>query len=143
MKTSFKTKEEAIASRKWLLVDADGQPLGRLASKVAAILRGKHNPSFVPHNDTGDFVIVINADKVAMSGKKGENEFYYRHTGFVGGIKRKNRGEVLAKNPEWVVKRAVKGMLPRTSLGRKQLTKLKVYAGADHPHQAQQPQVLN
>ncbi|HQH26922.1 MAG TPA: 50S ribosomal protein L13, partial [Oligoflexia bacterium] len=130
-------------SRKWLLVDADGQPLGRLASKVAAILRGKHNPSFVPHNDTGDFVIVINADKVAMSGKKGENEFYYRHTGFVGGIKRKNRGEVLAKNPEWVVKRAVKGMLPRTSLGRKQLTKLKVYAGADHPHQAQQPQVLN
>lgn len=143
MKTSFKTKEEAIASRKWLLVDADGQPLGRLASKVAAILRGKHNPSFVPHNDTGDFVIVINADKVAMSGKKGENEFYYRHTGFVGGIKRKNRGEVLAKNPEWVVKHAVKGMLPRTSLGRKQLTKLKVYAGADHPHQAQQPQVLN
>ncbi len=140
MTTRFLTKEEALAARKWQIVDADGQTVGRLASKVASILRGKQNPSFNPHNDTGDFVVVINAEKVRFSSNKGAREVYYRHTGFVGGLKTQTKGEVLKKNPEWVITHAVKGMLPHNTLGRKQLTKLKVYQGSEHPHQAQQPQ---
>ena len=143
MKTPFKTREEAIAERKWVLIDAQGKSLGRLASQVASNLRGKNNPHYLPHEDTGDFVVVVNADKVTMTGKKAANEFYYRHTGFVGGIKRRNKGDVLSSDPAWVIWHAVKGMLPRTSLGRKQLLKLKVYLGTEHPHTAQRPQAIS
>jgi large subunit ribosomal protein L13 len=143
MKTRFRTNEESLAKRGWVLIDASGQAVGRLSSKIAAILRGKNNPSFATHNDSGDFVVVINAAKIVFTGKKAENECYYRHSGFVGGIKSKNKGELLASHPELVLKHAVKGMLPHTSLGRRQLTKLKVYNGAEHPHTAQQPKVIN
>jgi len=139
MKTSFKTKEQALAGRKWIVVDADGQTVGRLASKIAAALRGKNSPSFNPHNDTGDFVVVINVEKLRFSASKATKELYYKHTGFVGGLKSRSKGDVLAQKPEWVLKHAVKGMLPHTTLGRKQLTKLKIYHGAAHPHSAQQP----
>ena len=120
-----------------------GQTVGRLASKIASMLRGKNNPNFNPHNDTGDFVVVINAERVSFSAGKGKKESYYKHSGFVGGLKVRNKSDMLAKSPEWVIQHAVKGMLPHTSLGRKQLTKLKVYRGTEHPHQAQQPQAEN
>ena len=125
--------------RQWHLIDASDVVLGRLASQVATLLRGKHKPIFAPHMDTGDFVIVVNAEKVALSGNKLQDKRAYRHSGYPGGIHSVSYGELLAKHPERVIEKAVKGMLPKNSLGRNMLRKLKVYAGPDHPHQAQQP----
>ena len=127
--------------RKWWVVDAEGKTLGRLASEVAAIIRGKHKPTFTPHVDGGDFVIVINASKVKLTGKKLENKKYYRHSGHPGGLKVTTAKEMLAKKPERMVELAVHGMLPKNRLGERMKLKLKVYAGSEHPHQAQQPQV--
>ena len=126
----------------WLLVDAEGQTLGRLATQIALRLRGKHKPVFTPHVDTGDFIVVINAEKVKLTGKKIEDKKYYRHTGYPGGIRETNAAKMLATKPTDILTIAVKGMLPKNSLGRKMLSKLKVYAGGAHPHQAQQPQPL-
>ena len=130
--------------RKWLLVDAEGVVLGRLASIVANRLRGKHKAMYTPNIDTGDNVIVINADKVRLTGRKAEQDIFYWHTGYPGGIKGRSKGEILAgKHPERVVEKAVERMIPRGPLGREVLRKLRVYAGADHPHEAQQPEVLD
>ena len=126
-------------TRQWHVIDASDVVLGRLASQVAVLLRGKHKPIFAPHVDTGDFVIVINADKVALSGNKLEQKRAYRHSGYPGGLRSVSYGELMDKHPERIVEKAVRGMLPKNSLGRKTLRKLKVYAGPDHPHQAQQP----
>ena len=127
---------------KWYLVDANGAVLGRLASTVASRLRGKHNPLFTPHMDTGDWVIVINADKVILTGRKWDQKKYYRHSGYIGGLKEIPAKKLVEKRPEDLVRFAVKGMLPKNRLGRKLYKKLKVYAGEQHPHQAQQPEVL-
>jgi large subunit ribosomal protein L13 len=121
----------------WRVVDADGQALGRLASQVAGLLRGKHRPTFAEHMDVGDYVIVVNAARLRLTGNKARDRLYYRHSTYPGGFKAVPLGEVLERHPERVVKHAVRGMLPRTALGRKMLRKLKVYAGADHPHAAQ------
>jgi large subunit ribosomal protein L13 len=121
----------------WRVVDAENQPLGRLASQVAGFLRGKHRPIFVEHMDVGDYVIVVNAARVRLTGNKARDKFYYRHSNYPGGFKAISVGEVLERHPERVVKHAVRGMLPHNALGRKMLRKLKIYAGADHPHQAQ------
>jgi len=130
--------------RKWYIVDAEDVVLGRMAAAIANILRGKHKPMFTPHIDCGDHVIVINAEKVRLTGRKREQKTYYRHTGYPGGIKSITAGAVLdGKHPERVVEKAVQRMIPRGSLGRQQLTKLKVYAGPEHPHAAQQPEVLD
>jgi large subunit ribosomal protein L13 len=126
-------------TRQWHVIDASDVVLGRLASQAAVLLRGKHKPIFAPHVDTGDFVIVINADKVALSGNKLEQKRAYRHSGYPGGLRSRSYGEMMEKYPERVVEKAIRGMLPKNSLGRKTLRKLKVYAGPDHPHQAQQP----
>ena len=126
-------------TRQWHVIDASDVVLGRLASQVAVLLRGKHKPIFAPHVDTGDFVIVINADKVALSGNKLEQKQAYRHSGYPGGLRSISYGELMEKRPERIVEKAVRGMLPKNSLGRKTLRKLKVYAGPDHPHSAQQP----
>lgn len=128
--------------RKWYVVDAKGKTLGRVASRVAAILRGKHKPQFTPHVDTGDFVIVVNADKVRLSGKKLDQKIYYRHSQYPGGLKAFTARQMLQSKPEQVIARAVWGMLPHHSLGRRQMRKLKVYAGPDHPHAAQKPEPL-
>ncbi|MGH8824982.1 MAG: 50S ribosomal protein L13 [Jiangellaceae bacterium] len=125
--------------RQWHVIDATDVVLGRLASQAATLLRGKHKPIYAPHVDTGDFVIVINADKVALTGTKREDKVEYRHSGYPGGLRSTSYDELLAKNPRRVVEKAVKGMLPHTTLGRHMLSKLKVYAGPEHPHQAQQP----
>ena len=136
---TFSPKNSDI-TRQWHVIDATDVVLGRLASHVAVLLRGKHKPIFAPHVDTGDFVIVINADKVSLSGAKLEDKKAYRHSGYPGGLRAVSYGELMAKRPERVVEKAVKGMLPKNSLGRKTMSKLKVYAGPTHPHQAQQPQ---
>lgn len=128
--------------RKWYLIDADGVVLGRLASQVAQLLRGKNKPEYTPHVDTGDFVVVINAEKVRVTGNKGLAKEYYRHSGFPGGLKSETFEEAIQKHPERVIEHAVKGMLPKTTLGRAQGLKLKVYAGPDHPHTAQQPEKI-
>lgn len=130
-------------TRGWFIVDAEGQILGRLATRVASVLRGKHKPQFTPHLDTGDFVIVINAEKVKLTGAKLDQKQYRRHSGYPGGLRELWYGKLLEKHPERAVERAVWGMLPKTSLGRKQLRKLKVYRGADHPHGPQKPQILD
>ncbi len=135
---TFSPKDSDI-TRQWHVIDASGVVLGRLASQAAVLLRGKHKPIFAPHVDTGDFVIIINADKVALSGNKLEQKQAYRHSGYPGGLRSVSYGELMEKHPERVVEKAVRGMLPKNSLGRKTLRKLKVYAGPDHPHQAQQP----
>ena len=127
---------------KWYVVDAQGAVLGRLASTVAARLRGKHNPLFTPHVDIGDWIVVINADKVVLTGKKWEKKHYYRHSGYIGGLKTITARKLLEKRPEDLVRFAVKGMLPKNRLGRKMFKKLKVYAGPNHPHAAQQPKPL-
>jgi len=129
--------------RRWHVVDADGLVLGRLATTVASVLRGKHKPTFAPHMDTGDHVIVVNAAKVVLTSDKPDKKFVYRHSGYPGGLTRTSYGQLLSERPEEVVRRAVRGMLPRTRLGRQQLNKLKVYAGAEHPHQAQKPEPLD
>jgi large subunit ribosomal protein L13 len=130
------------AERNWLVVDANGQTLGRLATQLADALRGKRKPEYTPHVDTGDFVIVINAEKISVTGNKRAEKRYYRHSGYPGGLKSRTLEEMLERRPEEVIRLAVKGMLPRNRLARKQLTKLKVYAGTEHPHAAQQPQPL-
>jgi large subunit ribosomal protein L13 len=130
-------------SKDWLVVDADGLVLGRMATEIALRLRGKHKPIFAPHVDTGDHVIVLNASKVVMTADKAGEKKAYRHSGYPGGLKEQSYADMLVTKPEEVVRRAVRGMLPRTRLGRQQLAKLKVYAGAEHPHEAQRPQVLD
>jgi len=137
MKTFVATP--ATRERNWLVVDATGQTLGRLATQIATTLRGKTKPEYTPHVDTGDFVVVVNAEKISVTGKKRTDKLYYRHSGYPGGIKERTLEEMLRRRPEEVIRHAVKGMLPRTRLGRKQLTKLKVYAGPEHPHVAQKP----
>ena len=127
----------------WHIIDADGMVLGRLATQVATLLRGKHKPTFAPHMDMGDFVVVINASKIVLTGNKGRDKWVWTHSGFPGGIKGQPIGNVLADNPQRLVETAVKGMLPKNTIGRKQLRKLKVYAGAEHPHEAQNPQPLS
>ncbi len=132
----------ATVDRKWYVVDAEGMTLGRLASEVAKVLRGKNKPTFTPHVDTGDYVIVVNAEKIAVTGKKMDQKIYYSHSDYVGGLKSASLKEMLAKHPERVVEHAVKGMLPKGPLGRQMYTKLFVYAGPDHKHAAQKPEVL-
>ncbi len=141
MRTTYMAKPNDV-ERKWYLVDAEGQTLGRLASQVAAILRGKHKPEYTPHVDTGDFVIVINAEKIHLTGNKLSQKMYYRHSGYPGGLKKATAAQMLDKKPVRMIELAIKGMLPKNSLGRKQGKKLKVYAGTEHPHEAQQPEVL-
>jgi len=138
---TFSPKADDIV-RAWHVVDADGMVLGRLATTVASMLRGKHKPIFAPHIDTGDHVIVVNAAKVVLSAGKADKKLVYRHSGYPGGLTATRYGDLLTRRPEEMVRRAVRGMVPRTRLGRQQLAKLKVYAGPDHPHQAQQPQPL-
>lgn len=128
--------------RKWYVIDAADQRLGRLASEVARVLRGKNKPTYTPHLDTGDFVVVVNADKVGVTGKKRSEKLYRRHSGRPGGMKTETFAQLQARVPERIIETAVRGMLPKNALGRKLFTKLKVYAGPDHPHQAQQPEVL-
>lgn len=141
MVRTYSPKQGDITSA-WHLVDAEGMVLGRLATEVATRLRGKHKPIFAPHLDTGDHVVVVNAAKVVLTSGKADAKLAYRHSGYPGGLKSRSYAEMLASRPEEVVRRAVRGMLPRTSLGRQQLAKLKVYAGPEHPHQAQSPEPL-
>ena len=140
MKTQSVNKERA--SHDWYLVDADSKTLGRLSTQIANRLRGKHKPEFTPHVDTGDYIVVINADKIRVTGKKETDKIYYHHTGFPGGIKSISLGKMREKSPEKILENAVKGMMPKNKLGRAMLLKLKVYAGASHPHDAQQPTPL-
>ncbi len=128
--------------REWFIVDAEGQTLGRLATQIASVLRGKTKPIYAPHVDTGDFVIVINAEKIQVTGNKETEKFYYRHSGYPGGLKATSVRQLREKYPDRILRNAVKGMLPRTTLGEQQLTKLKIYAGGEHPHAAQQPKPL-
>jgi len=137
MKTYQAKKEEV--EHQWYLVDAEGRVLGRLATELAKILRGKNKPIYTPHVDTGDFVIVVNAGKVALTGKKMKDKIYYHHTGYPGGIREMSAEKLLAKKPTEMIRIAVKGMLPKNSLGRQMIQKLKIYAGAKHPHEAQKP----
>jgi large subunit ribosomal protein L13 len=137
MKTYQATKEEL--DRKWYLVNAEGKVLGRLSTELAKILKGKNKPIYTPHVDTGDFVIVVNAGKVTLTGKKLKDKIYYHHTGYPGGIKQMNAEKLLAKKPTEMIRIAVKGMLPKNSLGRQMIRKLKIYAGPNHPHDAQKP----
>jgi large subunit ribosomal protein L13 len=138
MRTTYMAKSGAV-ERKWYIIDAAGKTVGRLASEVASILRGKHKPEFTPHVDTGDFVILINAEKVVFTGKKLHSKIYYRHSLYPGGLRETSAATVLATKPERVMFDAIKGMLPHNTLGRQQLTKLRVYAGTEHPHAAQNP----
>lgn len=140
MKT-FIVKENDI-QRQWYVVDAAGQTLGRLASRIAQILRGKHKPTYSPHLDTGDFVVVINADQIHVTGRKMDQKMYYRHSGYMGGLTEISLRDQMQRHPTFAIKLAVKGMMPKGPLGRKMIKKLKIYAGADHPHQAQQPRIL-
>ncbi|MED4600330.1 50S ribosomal protein L13 [Paenibacillus validus] len=140
MRTTYMAKPNEV-ERKWYIIDATGKTLGRLASEAAAILRGKHKPEFTPHVDTGDFVIVINAEKIHLTGKKLQNKKYYRHSLYPGGLKVATAQELLNTKPERVLESAIHGMLPKNRLGSRLKTKLNVYAGSEHPHQAQQPEV--
>lgn len=140
--STFSAKPETV-KRDWYVVDATGKTLGRLATEIASRLRGKHKPEYTPHVDTGDYIIVINAAKVAVTGKKREDKIYYRYTGYVGGLKEATFNEMVERHPEQIIELAVKGMLPKGPLGRAMYRKLKVYAGSEHNHAAQQPQVLD
>jgi len=140
MKTYVATP--ANRQRDWYVVDAEGKTLGRLATQIADALRGKRKPEYTPHCDTGDFVVVVNAEKICVTGKKTDDKIYYRHSGYPGGIRSRTLGEMLERQPEEVIRKAVKGMLPRNRLGRQQLRKLKIYAGPQHPHEAQQPKKM-
>jgi large subunit ribosomal protein L13 len=140
MKTYVATP--ADRERNWVLVDANGQTLGRLATQIADLLRGKRKPTYTPHCDVGDFVIVVNAEKISVTGNKLTEKHYYRHSGYPGGLKSRTLEEMLDRRPEEVLRLAVKGMLPRNRLARKQITKLKIYAGPEHPHAAQKPETL-
>ena len=141
---SFKTRSVKATQieRAWFVIDAEQAVVGRLASQIASILRGKHRPYFTPHVDTGDYVIVVNAEKVRFTGNKEEDKLYYRYSGYPGGLKSRRARDMRQRRPEHIVRHAVKGMLPKGRLGRSMLSKLKVYAGADHPHAAQQPEPL-
>ena len=141
MRTTYIAKEADIV-KKWYVIDAEGVTLGRLASEVASILRGKNKPQYAPNVDMGDYVIIVNADKIAVTGKKLEQKMYRRHSGWVGGLKEVRMDKMLATHPERVLEHAVKGMLPKNALGRKMFSKLHVYAGAEHPHAAQKPETL-
>lgn len=141
MKKTYSAKKGDI-TRQWHIVDAEDAVLGRMASKVAHILKGKHKPIYTPSIDTGDHVVIINAKKVKLTGKKLENKIYWRHSGYTGGIKSKTAGDIMEKNPEKVIRHAIAGMLPKNTIGRKMIKKLKIYAGSDHPHTAQQPKPL-
>ena len=140
--TYIVTREDALAARRWFLVDAEGRTVGRIATRIATVLRGKHKPTFTPHVDSGDFVVVVNAAKVRLSGSKLRDKIYYRHTGYPGGVRKTTAGRVLQERPERVLRSAVVGMLPKNRLGRRLATKLKIYRGAEHPHAAQQPERL-
>ncbi len=140
MRTTYMAKPNDV-ERKWYIIDAEGKRLGRLATEAARLLRGKHKPQFTPHVDTGDFVIIINASKIVLTGKKLQNKKYYRHSGYPGGLKVTVAADMLKSKPERMVALAVKGMLPKGTLGRQQNTKLKIYAGTEHPHEAQQPEI--
>jgi len=140
---STKPAIPANVQKNWFVVDLEGQVLGRAAARIAHVLRGKHKPIYTPHVDTGDFVVVVNADKVKLTGNKLAAKKYYRHSGFPGGIKEITAGKLLEKKPEELIKAAVKGMLPKNTLGRQMFRKLKVYSGSEHPHAAQQPKNLN
>ncbi|MDR0921698.1 MAG: 50S ribosomal protein L13 [Lactobacillales bacterium] len=142
MRTTYMAKAGEV-ERKWYVVDATDIPLGRLSAVVASILRGKNKPTFTPHVDTGDFVIVINADKVKLTGNKASDKIYYRHSNYPGGLKSISAGELRDKNAVRLIETSVKGMLPKTTLGRKQLTKLNVFVGSEHKHEAQKPEVLD
>lgn len=141
MKTFYTPVDEI--DRKWYVADADGKTLGRFASEIARRLRGKHKPTFCNFQDNGDFIVVVNAEKIHLTGKKWDDKKYYRHSGYMGGITEQTAAEVLTKKPEELIRMAVRGMLPKNKLGRKQLKKLKVYTGSEHPHQAQQPENLD
>jgi large subunit ribosomal protein L13 len=141
MQKSYSAKPGEI-ERQWFVVDLDGQILGRAATEIAKILRGKNKPQFTPHVDTGDFVIAVNADKVKLTGKKLADKKYHRHSGYIGSVKTNTAGELLRTHPDRVLRAAVRGMLPKNTLGRSLLKKLKIYAGPEHPHAAQQPAVL-
>ena len=136
------TPKASEIERAWYVVDADGMTLGRMSTEVARILRGKHKPTFAPHIDTGDHVIIINADKVVLSSGKAEKKIVYRHSGYPGGIRSRTYAQLLGQRPQEAVRRTIRGMLPKNRLGRAQISKLKVYAGPDHPHAAQKPQPL-
>ena len=142
MKKYTSSAKSSDNPQKWYVVDANGAVLGRLASQVAHRLRGKHNPMFTPHADTGDWVIVINAEKIVLTGRKMDQKMYYRHSGYIGGLKQMTAKELLEKKPEELVRFAVKGMLPKNRLGRRLFKKLKVYAGDAHPHEAQHPEII-
>ena len=142
MQTYVAKPAEALVARQWWIVDAEGQALGRLATRIADVLRGKHKATFTPHVDTGDYVVVVNAAKVRVTGRKTEGKIYYRHSGYPGGLKQTNFAKLRATKPERVLQHAVKGMLPKGPLGYAMLRKLKVYAGGTHPHSAQQPKTL-
>jgi len=144
MSTAVKIYQATAQDREraWFVVDAEGKTLGRLATQIADVLRGKRKPTYTPHVDVGDFVVVVNAEKVAVTGKKLSDKRYYRHSGYPGGIRHRTLAEMLDRQPEEVIRKAVKGMLPRNRLARQQLRKLKVYAGSEHPHQAQKPEPL-
>ncbi|GAQ24660.1 MULTISPECIES: 50S ribosomal protein L13 [Tepidanaerobacter] len=140
--STFMAKKEEV-KRDWYVIDAAGKPLGRIAAQVATILRGKHKPIYTPHVDTGDYVVIVNADKVILTGKKMENKVYYHHTNYPGGIKSESFESLINRAPEQVLYKAVWGMLPHNTLGRKMIKKLKIYSGDKHPHEAQQPKALN
>jgi len=140
MKT-FSAKPETV-KRDWFVVDAEGKTLGRLATEIALRLRGKHKPEYTPHVDTGDYIVVVNAEKVRVTGRKSTDKMYHRHTGYIGGLKSISFNKLIDHKPELVIETAVKGMLPKNALGRAMYSKLKVYAGSEHPHAAQQPQQL-
>ncbi|WP_243369626.1 50S ribosomal protein L13 [Geotalea sp. SG265] len=142
MKTTQIAKKNEVA-RDWYLVDADNKVLGRIATEIANVLRGKNKPTFTPSVDTGDFVIVVNAEKIQLTGNKNADKIYYSHSGFPGGLKEISAGKLLEKKPEDLIKKAVKGMLPKNKLARHMIKKLKIYTGTDHPHAAQQPKALN
>jgi large subunit ribosomal protein L13 len=142
MQKTWNAKAGEVA-RNWYLVDAEGKTLGRLATRIADTLRGKDKPQYTPHTDTGDFVVVVNAEKIAVTGKKMDEKMYYRHSGYPGGLKERTLREQLERRPTDVLRKAVKGMLPRNRLARQQLLKLKIYAGPEHPHEAQAPKSLD
>ena len=140
MRTTFMANDSTV-ERKWYVIDAEGQRLGRLASEVATLLRGKHKPTYTPHVDTGDHVVIVNAEKIELTGNKLNDKMYYRHSGYPGGLKERNANDMRTNNPERMIEIAVRGMLPKGSLGRKMFKKLHVYAGPEHNNQAQQPEV--
>ncbi|MCL4136388.1 UNVERIFIED_CONTAM: hypothetical protein GTU68_051876 [Idotea baltica] len=141
-KTTLLTKEKGLSNRGWKIIDAKGQTTGRLCTIIAELIRGKHKADFTPHVECGDFVVVINADKVEFKGKKWDQKKYYRHSGYAGGLREQSAREVLEKHPERIIENAVKGMLPKTRLGKKMFGNLKVYAGSVHPHGAQRPEMV-